>query len=457
MKLRNHFLIVALAILTAIPVAANHVAEGIEKFVAYDRRPASVQEPQYAPAQPGSKAGSAMLVAVDSKQVVKRDISTGKDIETIFDCATSREIRIPDFEGFALSPDGSRLLLWRNKKSIYRRSFTAEYYVYEIRTRLMSPLSVDHRRQRAPIFSPDGRMVAFVDPTDNNIYLRKLDYDTEVAVTRDGAPGRIINGVPDWTYEEEFATAQSMSWAPDGLMLCYIKYNEEQVPYYSMTLYGGACERSNERYTLYPGSFDYKYPVAGEPNSAVTVHSYDIETRKTLQLNIPGEVEYIPRIAFAGDRERLAVVTLNRAQNRMEILALNPRSGVSRSILVEQENAWIDPRSYEQISWGNHSFVIFSSRSGYSHLYQYSYNGQLMRTLTSGDYDVTGYLGYDPASRRHFYQSTVSGPVNRVISSVNEKGSVRNLTPERGTASGWLSPAGDLLTVCYSSSTEAPV
>lgn len=445
-----------ISISAAAAPAAPHVADGIDKYVAYDVRPAAVARPQYCKLDP-EKGGSAMLTLEDDgKRVVKRDIQSGRELQTIFDVTTTRETKIAGIDGFTLSPDGSKLLVWRNKKMIYRRSYTAEYYVYEIRTRLLSPLSTAHTPQQAPLMSPDGRMVAFVDPADNNIYLRKLDYNTEVAVTTDGAKRKVINGVPDWTYEEEFTTSQSMTWSPDCLTLCYIKYNEADVPEFSFPLYGSSCDKDEERYELYPGRFSYKYPVAGEPNSRVSVHSYDIETRQTKKLDTAPDVEYIPRIAFAGASDRLAVVTLNRDQNRMEILAVNPRSMVSRSILIEKENAWIDPRCYEELSLSDDSFVVFSTRTGYSHLYQYSYSGQQLRALTSGDYDVTAYLGYDPSTRRHFYQSASPSPYCRTISSVDDKGRVKALTPERGSASGWLSPDGAYLTVSYSSFDTAP-
>ena len=185
----------------------------------------------------------------------------------------------------------------------------------------MSRLSDNFARQQAPMFSPDARMVAFV--AENNIYIKKLDYKTEVAVTKDGKKNEIINGVPDWTYEEEFTTDVSMSWSPDNMALCFIKYNEKDVKTYSFPLYKGACS-PNVNYEYYPGNFTYKYPVAGEVNSKVSVYSYDVETRKLKNIPLAEDVEYIPRIAYAYSPDRLLVTTLNRAQNRMEIFSVNP-------------------------------------------------------------------------------------------------------------------------------------
>lgn len=267
----------------------------------------------------------------DGSRIVSRDIATGKEKETVMDVATTRENKLPGaIEEFTLSPDGTRLLVAVGKTPIYRRSYTATYYLYEIRTRLLHPLSETHATQRAPLFSPDGRIVAFVAP-DNNIYLKKTDYNTEVAVTRDGKAGCVINGVPDWVYEEEFTTDCSMAWAPDSQTLCYLRYDESQVPLYSFPLYEGTCD-PKPQYALYPGQFTYKYPVAGQPNSTVTLHSYDVDNRKVKDLALPdSRIEYIPRIAYGGESpDRLMVVTLDRDQTSMELYSLNPRSGVEQ-------------------------------------------------------------------------------------------------------------------------------
>ena len=233
MKLR-YILISALAMASACMSASGSVADypGIARYVGADSRPDGIAEYTYTP------DGTAMVqLTPDGRRVVKCDIKTGKETETLLDLGHTRENTLEAIDGFTISPDGSKIMVYRNKKMVYRRSFTAEYFVYEIRSRLLKPLSTEHKRQQAPAFSPDGRMVAFV--ADNNIFLKKLDYGTEVAVTTDGKNNEIINGVPDWTYEEEFSTSSSMAWAPDNMTLCYIKYNESQVPMFTFPLYKG--------------------------------------------------------------------------------------------------------------------------------------------------------------------------------------------------------------------------
>lgn len=387
-------------------------------------------------------------------RVVKYDTRTAREVETLLDLTHTRETTLDHIDGFKMSPDGSKLLVWLNAESIYRHSFTAEYYVYELRTRLLKPLSTEHPRQQAPLFAPNGRMVAFV--ADNNIYLKKLDFGTETPVTTDGAKNAVINGVPDWTYEEEFTTSCSMAWAPDSETLCFLKYNEAQVPLFSFPLYEGACNPM-ERYALYPGQFTYKYPVAGERNSTVTVHSFSVDNRKTKQIELPGSYEYIPRIAYAHSPERLMVATLNRAQTRMELFAVNPKSTVAKSVLTEQYKAWLTPATYEGITYYPDFFVILSSRSGYDHLYQYSYSGQMLRQITDGPFDVTAYYGYDPKRDAHFVQSTATGAINRVVSAVDRKGAMRHISPEHGSASASFSPDMAYYTLRYNNTTTPPV
>ena len=240
----------ALLLALGISFASTHAASvndypEINNYVGSSvNTPKSVSAWQYTP-----DGASYMTVSSDGKRIVKHEIASGKELETLFDITHTRETTITDFQGYTLSPDGTKILVWRNKKMIYRRSFDAEYFVYEIRSRLLKPLSTEHSRQQSPIFSPDGRMVAFV--ADNNINIKKLDYGSEVAVTKDGEKNKIINGVPDWTYEEEFTTSCAMTWAPDNMTLCYLKSNESEVPTFTFPLYEGTCDPKHE-YALYP-------------------------------------------------------------------------------------------------------------------------------------------------------------------------------------------------------------
>ena len=418
----------------------------------YPRNAAPVPErPQYAP------DGTYLRLSDDGRTITRHNASTGEQTEAVLDIATTRENKLQSpIELFEISPDGGKILVATGCESIYRRSFKASWWVYEIRTRLLRPLSDTQRLQRAPLFSPDGRIVAFVGE-DNNIYLRKTDYNTEVAVTKDGRIDSVINGVPDWVYEEEFATDCYMAWAPDSRTLCFLKYNESKVPAYSFQLYEGTCNPI-DRYALYPGLFTYKYPVAGEPNSIVTLHSYDVDNRKIFDvpLNVNG-MEYIPRIAFGGDSpDRLMVVTLDRDQRSMELLSVNPRSGVGRSVLSEQSEAWLPTDTYEQLSFGKDGFTVLSARTGWQHAYRYSYTGQLLGALTSGDFDVTEYYGSD-LKGNHYVQTTSTGPINRAVCRIDPKGVMKVISPESGWSSAWFNPSFTAYCLTHSTSATPPV
>lgn len=391
------------------------------------------------------------------KKLDRYDVASGKFIETLFDVSATRGDRKLDaIEGYQLSHDGAKMLVWINREQIYRRSFRAEYFVYDFRRRTLKPLSVTNTRQQAPVMSPDGRMVAYMGQ-DNNIYISMLDYGTEAKATADGKVNEIINGVPDWVYEEEFTTSCSMVWAPDNSALSYIKYNEAEVPAFTMELYEGACN-PNPAYALYPGQFTYKYPVAGEKNSVVSIHTYDIETRKTKDVAFTdASIEYIPRIQYGPTADVLVAATLNRDQNRLEIYSVNPKSTLFKSIYVDTSKAWIKPQCYEEITFEDDAMVIFSDRTGFSHLYRVGYSGQDLGAITSGDYDVTAYYG--AASDGSFYfQSAKNGPLNRVITRVDQKkGRSVDVTPAMGWASAVFAPAMNNYVLNFSDADTPPV
>ena len=363
-------------------------------------------------------------------RIVKCEYRTGHEVDTLFDVETARECDLERFDGFSLSPDEKHLLIYADSEPIYRRSFKATYYTFEIRRNLLKPLSEGGKQQEA-VYSPNGRMVAFV--RDNNIYIKKLDYGTEVAVTRDGERNKIINGVPDWVYEEEFAITSTLQWSPNDETLAFVKFDESQVPLYSFQLYEGYCPAYPE-YRFYPGSFAYKYPVAGETNSRVSVYSYTVDTRALKEMKLPIAADsYIPRIRFTPDPNRLAVITLNRTQNEMDIYAVNPKSGVSKLLLRETDKAWIDEPILDNIVFYPDFFVMASCRSGYQHLYRYNYNGTLAQQITRGEWNVSKFLGYDTNSGSYFYEANQEGPLYKAIYKVNAKGVETKLSDRLGT------------------------
>lgn len=384
-------------------------------------------------------------------RIVKCEYRTGYEVDTLFDVKTARECDLKSFDGFSLSPDEKHLLIYADSEPIYRRSFKANYYTFEIRRNLLKPLS-EGGKQQVAVYSPNGRMVAFV--RDNNIYIKKLDYGTEAAVTRDGEQNKIINGAPDWVYEEEFAMTSTLQWSPDDATLAFVKFDESQVPLYSFQLYEGYCPALPE-YRFYPGSFAYKYPVAGETNSQVSVYTYTVDTRALKKMNLPLTADsYIPRIQFTPDPNRLAVVSLNRTQNQMDIYTVNPKSGVSKLLLRETDKAWIDEPILDNIAFYPDFFIIASCRSGYQHLYRYNYNGTLARQITRGEWNVSNFLGYDAQSGSYFYESNQEGALYKAIYKMNAKGVETKLSTLKGTNTAEFNPSCTYFINRYSSIDE---
>lgn len=448
MNVRYKTILVALSSIIAIgEISAQVKNSDIAPYVYPQNVSKSPQAYSYMP------DGNSYLSINDRKDcIIQYDTESGTVLDTIINIKNTRENKITSMSGFIISPNGGKLLVYNEVKPIYRRSFEASYYIFDIKRNTLKSLSINFKKQRAPLFSPDSRMVAFV--ADNNIHIKKIDYDTEVPVTTDGKKNSIINGVPDWTYEEEFMVESSMSWSPDNLILSYVKYNESDVKTYNIQLYGGICDR-NEDYAGYPGEYSYKYPNAGTKNSSVTLHSYDVETRKIKNITLDKNIEYIPRISFVSSSS-LIVATLNRAQNRLELFDVNPKTTIVKSLYVDESKVWIDEICYNNIKFYPDYFIISSSRSGYNHLYKYAYTGVELEQITSGNYDVLNYYGND-VEGNHYYQSTKNGAVNRVISKIDKKKKEIDITPAEGISSADFSPNLNYYMLNYSNATTPPV
>ena len=231
-------------------------------------------------------------ISADGKQIVSYSFRTGKQESVVFDAATARGGQVSRVDNYIMSPDSRRILIQTQTKPIYRHSFTAVYYIYDIRNNKLDPLS-DGGPQQTPVFSPDGNQIAFV--RDNNIFLVKLLYDNaESQVTKDGK-FNVLNGIPDWVYEEEFSTNSSMVFSADSKQIIWIRYDETDVKQYTLQLYKGLAPEKLD-YAEYPGAYTYKYPVPGQVNSKVSVHSFDIKSHQTRRIELPLDADgYIPR------------------------------------------------------------------------------------------------------------------------------------------------------------------
>lgn len=365
----------------------------------------------------------------ERNMIVKYAYRTGNAVDTLFNTAKARECTFKDFDGYEISNTGHRIIVWRDSEPIYRRSSKAVVYDYDVRRNFLQPLTESKSKQMIPTFSPDGRMCAYV--RDNNIWLKKFDYNTEVQVTKDGEVNKILNGITDWVYEEEFSVTNLMAWSADSECLAYVRFDETDVPEYSMQMYGDG---------LYPGYYNYKYPKAGEKNSKITLHSYSVETKDTKELKLPVEADsYIPRIVFTTNPDQLAVMTLNRQQNLFNMHYVNPKSGVARLVLREDNKSYIDSDLLNTIQFSADGFTYVSEQDGYSHIYLYSPTGVMQRQVTKGNWDVTRFLGIDPATKSVYYESAEESPLRRSVYKIDPKGVKTKLSAEEGTNSATFS------------------
>lgn len=355
--------------------------------------------------------------------VIKYAYATGEAVDTLFSTRTARNCSFSSFEGFQVSDDENRVLVYRDREQIYRRSFRADYYYHDVRRNMVRKLTDHPSKQMIPTFSPDGKMVAYV--IDNDIWLTKFDFDTESQVTRDGAQDSIINGATDWVYEEEFGTTRLMEFSPDNSLLAFVRTDESAVKEFSFQTF---------QEQLYPGYYSFKYPKAGEANAKVECRVFDIAARTTRTLKVPLEGDgYIPRIAFTNDPARLAVMTLNRDQNRFELYFVNPRSTEAKLVLREENKYYVDADWLNSIHFLNDQFTYISEKDGFSHIYVYGLSGTLQKQLTTGSYDVTALLAVDPQSKTVFYKAADESPLRRNIYRINiDKGEPRKLSAQPG-------------------------
>ena len=366
----------------------------------------------------------------DARRVVKYSFITGKEVGVLFDVANVQGGKLESIDGYIMSPDGKRMLIQTNTKRIYRHSFTATYYIYELYNNRIMPLSQDGPQQ-TPLFSPDGNQIAFV--RDNDIFLVKLLYDNaEVQVTKDGCRNEIINGIPDWVNEEEFGFSRAMVFTADGRQLVWIRYDESQVKQFSMPLFKGLKPEKSE-FADYPGDYTYKYPIAGERNANCTVWSYDISSRQTRQLQVPVDSDgYIPRIVMTSDPMRVAVFTLNRHQDCLRIYMVNPLSTLSYLTIEDYVPRYIKEEAIDGICITNQHILLPSDRDGWMHLYLYNLNGQLLYQVDKGDYEVSDVYGYDEKTRCAYFASHENGSTDQRVWVAHENGNRECLTPTAG-------------------------
>jgi len=367
------------------------------------------------------------------------DFATLNKVNTLISSRDFNELE-NGIDNYVFSPDEKKILLATNSEQIFRHSFTADYYIYDIASKSLTKLA--EGKIQEPSFSADNSKVAY--SFENNLYVFDTASKKAVQVTKDGKKNAVINGITDWVYEEEFSFVKAYEWNSAGDKIAFIRFDETDVPEFSMDLYNQG---------LYPASYTFKYPKAGEKNAIVSLHIYDAKAGTTKKINLGNYSDfYIPRIKWTNEAQTLSAQVLNRHQNNLDLVFVDANSGTAKVVLNEKDKAYVDIT--DNLTFLNdNSFIWTSEKDGYNHIYHYAKNGKLISQVTKGPWEMTSYYGFDSKTGNIFYQSTENGSINRDVYrvSLNGKNKVR-LTPNEGTNVATFSPNYEYFINTYSSS-----
>lgn len=363
-----------------------------------------------------------------------------KKIKTLVDSKDLDEVSY--FTNYTFSDDENKILLATDVESVYRRSTLGIFFVYDLSSKRLTKVS--NQKIQEPTFSPDGTLVAY--GFNNNIFVKNLLTNQTQQITNDGEKNKIINGITDWVYEEEFAFVRAFEWNMDSNKLAYLKFDETEVPEFSMDIYGQG---------LYQTQQVFKYPKAGENNAIVSLHIYNLETNRTdlVEVNKDYNDFYIPRIKWTNDADILSAQFLNRHQNELDLWAINANSTMTKLLVSEVDKAYVDVT--DNLTFLNdNSFIWTSEKDGFNHIYHYNKYGELINQVTKGDWEVTAYYGYDKKNNRIYYQSVENGSINRDVYAINLDGTNKlRLTKSEGTNSASFSADFSYFINTFSNST----
>ncbi len=345
--------------------------------------------------------------SADSRSIDKYSYANFEQVSTIM---TSEDVNNLAFTGYSFSSDEEKVMLPVNTESIYRHSTKSEYYIYNRTNKSVEKLS--EGKQRLATFSPNANKVAFV--RENNLFVKDLSSNEEVQVTFDGEYNKIINGATDWVYEEEFGFDKGFAWNSDGTKIAYYRFDESEVPVFSMDLF------QNQ---LYPDQYTFKYPKCGETNAKVSIRVYDLKSNQSISTKIAkGDEFYIPRILWTKDPNQLSIQRLNRHQNELDFLIVNATDGAATTIFTEKDDAYVDIHDNLRFLKDGKHFIWTSEKSGFNHIYLYNLKGKEIRQITTGNWEVTNFYGYNEKSKSLYYQSAEESPLKRAVYKSNIKG-----------------------------------
>ncbi len=364
----------------------------------------------------------------DEKGLHRFDLATEAMLETVLSAKEIIDAGLI-FSDYSISPDGSKMLVADDAQPLYRHSFAADWKILDLKTKVSQPLF--EAKSFYATWSPDGQKVAFVH--ENDLFFKDLTSNQVVRVTDDGKKNEIINGMPDWVYEEEFSSVtgagmSAIDWSADSKKLAFIRFDERKVPEMTLTHYEGK---------MYPRLETFKYPKVGEPNSLVQVKIFDLETRKTVAAETGGAEadHYLPRIKWSLDPEKLTITRLNRPQNQLDLLLFDAKTGQTQTILSETSTTWVEIHDNLTFLPDGNTFLWTSEKDGWQHFFLHDFpSGRELRQLTKGAFEVTAFYGFDEKTGEIFYQTAQPTPMDRQIFSQKiDGGQPVCLTPEKGT------------------------
>lgn len=380
-------------------------------------------------------------VAKDHQEINLYNFETLEKAKTIFSTSAFKDIK--SIDTYIFDHKEEQLLIGTNTTPIYRRSALTDFYLFNPTKNSLVKIA-DHKISE-PTFSNDGSKIAYA--YQNNLYIYDIASQKTQQITNDGKKNHIINGISDWVYEEEFGIVRMFDWNKNGDKIAYIKFDETDVPEYSMDVYGTG---------LYPTQDKFKYPKAGEKNSLVSIHIYDVKSNQTSKIDLSEFNDfYIPRIKWTNDNQYLSAQIINRHQNDLKVFFIDGNTLSKKLILNETDKAYVDVATLSFLD--NNDFVWLSERDGHNHLYYYNKEGKLVNQITKGNWEVTDYYGIDTKSKKLYFQSVEEGSIYRGVYSIDLNGkNKKKLSEKLGTNRAIFSPNFEQFINVYSSSTVAP-
>lgn len=377
--------------------------------------------------------------ATRTQQIDLYDYATLKKVATLVD--TKNATLLSDgIDSYTFSNDEKKLLIANNSNAIYRHSFTADYYLYDLITKQTSKL---FEQVQEPTFSPDGTKIAYAKA--NNLFVYDIASKATTQITTDGKKNAIINGITDWVYEEEFAFVRAFDWSADSKKLAFIRFDESEVPEFSMNIY---------KKDLYPTVETFKYPKAGEKNATVSLFVYDVASAASKAINLGNYSDfYIARMKWTNEANVLCAQVLNRHQDNLDLIFVDGTTGVAKVVMNEKDAAYVEVTDNLTFLKDN-SFIWTSEKDGFNHIYWYDKTGKLKNQVTKGNWEVTAYYGFDEKTKTIFYQSTENGSTVRDVYKISLDGKKKvKLSQRVGTNSATFSPDFTYFISTYSSAT----